>query len=157
MKRQGVKTQTVKRLLSLTMTVVVAAGVVSPALGARPKQRGSFTATGLPYPAADPGGGQPAREECVQGIFIGEGSRKTLTARRRGVLTATMSGFEGDWDLYVLYPSGQVIVGSIQNQLVEAAPPEEKVVVPLRRGETVDIVPCNWLGGAQATVEYALD
>jgi hypothetical protein len=74
-----------------------------------------------------------------------------------GTLTLAMSGFTGDWDLYVINSDGVAIARSDNEQVGPTmAPAEEKIVMPLAKGETYDLVVCNWAGAPQASasLEY---
>jgi len=115
--------------------------------------RGTFVVRALPFPRLDGSGTSRRKGSCQYGVFLGE-SGVDLRIPSRGVLFAEMRGFSGDWDLYVLDTSGGLITGSIQNQLTESAPPEEQVVASLRKGDQIQLIGCNWLGGLEATVEY---
>ena len=69
-----------------------------------------------------------------------------------GNLTLAMSGFTGDWDLYVFDDAGVAIARSDNEQVGQTmAPPEEKIEMPLEKGRTYELVICNWAGAPQAT------
>ena len=70
-----------------------------------------------------------------------------------GTLTLSMSGFTGDWDLYVFDDAGVAIARSDQAQVPDMAPPEEKIEMALEKGRAYDLVICNWAGAPQASAD----
>lgn len=100
----------------------------------------------LPY-ASDLG-----PEGCRMGE---EGVHKTtfsFTTPAKGVLDVTLEAFEGDWDLYVM-DGDNVLAASDQSQL-QGAGASEKILIPLGKKKTIQIVGCNWAGGPTATGMY---
>ncbi|MDQ4126292.1 MAG: hypothetical protein M3134_11955 [Actinomycetota bacterium] len=146
-----------KALASLVALGLVASFSASPALAGKAKKKKvtktiseTIDVTAVPFPnyssytaTATPG--------CTAGQ---EGVHKhthPLEAPGNGTLTLAMSGFTGDWDLYVF--EGNVAIARSDNEQVgpTMAPAEEKVVMPLSKGKTYDLVVCNWAGAPQAT------
>ncbi len=146
------------------IATLVAAGLVAgfaaaPAMAGKKKKATktiseTISATAVPFPNLSSHTGT-AMPGCTAGE---EGVHKLTTPLETpgpGTLTFTMSGFTGDWDLYLFDDAGVPIARSDQAQVPDMAPPEEKIVAPLERGKTYELVVCNWAGAPQATAEYA--
>jgi hypothetical protein len=75
----------------------------------------------------------------------------------KGKLTADLSAFQGDWDLYVINAAG-LVLGRSEN--IQAPPDlaaaEEKVTVAFKKMADIAIVACNWAGAPQAELHYKL-
>ena len=139
-----------RRFVALAATALLAVSV-APAAAAGGKH-GSFAATALPFPnysshteTAEPG--------CLAGVDGVHNVSEPFTAPGKGVLKATMSGFTGDWDLYLTDDSGAPLLGSAQDQTAGAAA-EESVELALKPKQTVNITPCNWAGAPEAEVHW---
>ena len=135
--------KTITVLLVLTLVAVVA---VAPAAAGKKKKKGSFSASG-PVPAID-----LCPNDAQEGISK---TTESLKIPFPGILTVTMTGFEGDWDLYVTDSEGGEIAAGTESQLT-GAPPSEEVKVFLPKGYEVQMVACNWLGGLSAEVAWSL-
>lgn len=149
-----------KALASLIAIGLVASFAATPALaGKKSKKKATKTisetieATAVPFPnySSYTGTETPG---CTAGQ---EGVHKLTTPFETpgpGTLTLTMSGFTGDWDLYLFDDAGVPIARSDIEQVGPTmAPPEEKIVMPLAKGRTYDLVVCNWAGAPEATAE----
>ncbi|MFN2388772.1 MAG: hypothetical protein ABR575_04095 [Actinomycetota bacterium] len=153
------RARTAAALMVLVLAVVALAGSASSSPADRKKKRkpikGSFTVQALPFPRVE--GSPPGHQKgsCRYGVYVTDPG-VTFKPRSKGVLTARMDGFAGDWDLYLLDATNQVIVGATQNQVTEGAPAEETLIVGLERRVEVRLVACNWSGGPQADVAYEL-
>lgn len=133
---------------SITMLLVLALLV---ALGAAPatagkKKKGSFSAEN-PVPAVDTCP-TDAQEDLSK-------TSEALKVPFNGILTVTMTDFQGDWDLYVTDADGGEIVSSVGSQLT-GTPPEEEVSIYLPKGMSVQMIACNWIGGPTAEVAWEL-
>lgn len=146
-----------KALVSLIALGIVASLTASPALAGKKKKTktisDSISATAFPLPnlSSHTGTEMPG---CTAGQ---EGVHKVTTPLETpgsGTLTFEMSGFTGDWDLYLFDDAGIPIGRGDQAQVPDGAPPEEKIVAPLAKGKTYELVVCNWAGAPQATAEY---
>lgn len=145
------------------VAIVAAAGLLA-SIGAAPAVAGkkpvkvheSFGATLAPFPKlaawGDPAGltkpGCTAGQEGVH--WVGQ----EVTAPGKGTLRFYAEGFTGDWDLYVF--QGDVVIASSEHAQAgqELAPPEEEALVPLKKGQTVTLVACNWLGDPNVEAHY---
>jgi hypothetical protein len=148
-----------------TLAMVITAGLVLGALAgpgvagpkkkkAKPKKiEDTVSLTAAPFPnySSHTGTTSPG---CTAGE---EGVHKVTTALHvpgKGKLTADLSGFQGDWDLYVFNAAGQVLGRSENEQVPAGAPAEESVSVTLKKMTDLEIVGCNWAGTPEAELHY---
>ena len=132
------------------IAVLAAAGLVA-ALGAAPasagkakKVHGTFGATLLPLPnlSSHTGTEKPGCTAGQEGVhWVGQ----EFVSPGKGNLRFYTEGFTGDHDLYV-FVGDVAYARSDQEQVPAGAPPEEEVVLPLKKGDKVLLVACNWLG-----------
>jgi hypothetical protein len=134
-----------KAVISVLVVALVAGLVAAPASAGKKKtKKEDWSMTGRPLPilsdASDTG--------CLEGQ---EGIHKTthpFTTPGSGILEARIDNFQGDWDLYVVDENG-VLAASDTSQL-QGSPPQELILLPLKKGTDVAIVACNWAGGPTA-------
>lgn len=148
-----------KALASLIALGLVASFSASPALAGKAKKKKvtktiseTIDVTAVPFPNLSSHTSTPT-PGCTAGQ---EGVHKhthPFQAPGSGTLTLSMSGFTGDWDLYVFNADGVAIARSDNAQVPDMAPPEEKVEMALAKAESYDLVICNWAGAPQATAE----
>ena len=136
--------------LLIVGALIVAVGA-APATGAKKRTRTvsqNWEVVAAPFPGADDHS-DPANECGVEGVSYGIHSFSTPG---KGKLTTLLSGFEGEWDLYVTDGDGSVL-GSSVNFMTGS---EEKVTLSLPAKTEVRIYACNFLGGptAQAELKY---
>lgn len=147
-----------KALASLVALGLVASFAASPAVAAKGKKKKvtktiseTIDVTALPFPnySSRTGTALPGCTAGEEGVHKHTHPFETPGA---GTMTLSMSGFTGDWDLYVLNSDGIAVARSDNEQVGEAmAPPEEEVVMPMGKGETYSLVICNWAGAPQAS------
>jgi hypothetical protein len=152
-----------KALATLVALGLVASFSASPALAGKKKAKKvtktiseTIDVTAVPFPnyssyTATPTPGCTAGQEGVHKLTY------AFETPGAGNLTLAMSGFTGDWDLYVFNSDGVAIARSDNEQVGQSmAPAEEKIVMPMGKGETYDLVICNWAGAPQASasLEY---
>lgn len=135
-----------KTVLILAVLAFALVSVAAPALAAK-KRSGSFSASGVPFPGPD---GCNGAHGAVEGVHV---TSETFKAPFNGFLTVTMSGFEGDWDLFLNDSDGNELMASTESQLTGSAPTEE-VLYPLTKKTEVMMSACNWIGGPSATVDW---
>jgi hypothetical protein len=151
-----------KALATLIALGLVASFSASPALaGKKAKKKVTKTisetieVTAVPFPNYSSYSGT-ATPGCTAGQEGVHKATRAFETPGNGTLTLSMSGFTGDWDLYVF--DGSVAIARSDNEQVgpAMAPAEEKIVMPLQKGKTYDLVVCNWAGAPQATasLEY---
>lgn len=113
---------------------------------ANSRDRGTFTAKGAPYVDVS------LEDDACWKAF--EGVHKTthiFTARRTGIVKASMKGFDGDWDLFLTNGKDVVLAQSWQSQTL-GAPPSETVATSVTKGTRVSIVACNSLSSQLETL-----
>lgn len=140
-----------KTLRVLIVGALIVAIGAAPATGAKKRTRTvsqNWEVVAAPFPGADDHS-DPATECGVEGVSYGIHSFSTPG---KGTLTTLLSGFEGEWDLYVTNSDGAVLGSSVNFMTV----PEEKVTLRLPAKTEVRIYACNFLGGpmAQAELKY---
>ena len=137
--------------LAASLTLVVAAGALSPALAApKPKPvTKSYTATAFPP--------DPSHAAVTTGICNTTNPtsqhNEPFTVPFKGTLVVDMSGFAGDWDL-ALYSGSSLVAQSAQDLTADPQTPE-KITIKLKKvGQKLSIRACNFAGGPTANVKY---
>lgn len=144
-----------RRIIALAIAgAALAALFAGPAAAGKAKRvEGSFGATLAPLPnlSSSTGTAKPGCTAGEEGVhWVGE----EFTSPGKGTLNFYTEGFTGDWDLYV-FQGDLAIARSDQEQAGPTmAPPEEKVSLPMTKGQTVTLVACNWLGDPNVTANY---
>lgn len=138
-----------KKLTVLVLALALSAlALAAPALAAKKKTvTEDWTATNpVPYPASFAGQGAG----CQEGQDALTRTSHAFTAPGNGLLEVTLDNFQGDWDVFVY--AGDAIIGqSDAGQVISGAPPGEKIIgLKLKKGQAIDILACNWLGGPTA-------
>lgn len=144
------------------IAIVAAAGLVA-SIGAAPALAGkkpvkvheTFGATLAPFPKlaawGDPVG--LSKPGCSAGQQDVHWTAVDFTAPGTGKLRLYMEGFTGDHDLYV-FDGDMPLYKSEGSQYDMADGPEEEIVAPLKKGQTVTLVACNWLGHPDVIAHY---
>jgi len=111
----------------------------------------TFGANLLPFPNLS-GATGTARSGCSAGEqdvhWVGVGFKSPGT----GTLRMWMEGFVGDHDLYVY--DGDTKYGESINDQTAGAPAEEEVTLPLKKGQEVMLIACNWLGEVEVLAHF---
>ena len=146
-----------RKLIALIAAAALVASLgAAPALaGKKKKVHESFGATLAPFPklaaVGDPVGltrpGCSAGQEGVH--WVGH----EFTAPGKGKLRLYAEGFTGDHDLYI-FEGDQALYKSEGAQYDGSAPAEEEIVATLKKGQTVTLVACNWLGHPDVIAHY---
>ncbi|MFN2594758.1 MAG: hypothetical protein ABR579_07715 [Actinomycetota bacterium] len=147
-----------RKTITSVLVGLLVAGAMATAAQAKPVG-GSYDETLAPFPKlaawGDPAGiTQPS---CLAGQSGVNWNAHDFTAPGNGTLMASMKGFTGDWDLFILNDQGDrdaPLAMSENDQTEGGAAPEEEVKLALKKGQKVQIAPCNWAGAPQATVNY---
>lgn len=149
-----------RRIIALALAAAtVSALFAGPAVAGKSKGKavsGSFGATLAPFPklaaVGDPVGlTKPGCSAGQEGInWVGQ----EFTSPGKGTLRFYAEGFTGDWDLYIF--QGDLVVGRGEQAQVgqELAPPEEEILLPMKKGQTVTLVACNWLGDPNVVANF---
>ena len=139
-----------RRALAVLVAGALAIGLVAgPATAGRTKTvKRQWDVVAAPFPGAD--GHTTPSEECgVEGATYG---LYRFKAPGRGKLDVRLSGFEGEWDLYVTDSAGNLMGSSVQFMTGS----EERVVVKVPSKKELLIYACNFAGGptAQGKLKY---
>ena len=115
----------------------------------------TFGATLFPFPKDerwnDAGFTKPGCYSGEEGIHW---VAQEFTAPGKGTLRMWMEGFTGDHDMY-LYVDEEVFLRGDQAQVGTApAPPEEEITFTLKKGQTITMVACNWMGQPDVLAHY---
>ena len=150
-----------RKLIALTVALGVLASLgAAPAVAGKKKKaikvHETFGADLLPFPKDerwnDAGFSRPG---CTAGEEEIHWVAQEFTAPGNGTLRIYMEGFTGDHDIYILdgdmplYRGDQAQVGS-----TAPAPAEEEILAPLKKGDTVLMVACNWAGLPEVLAHY---
>ena len=142
-----------RKLIAVMLLGALGASMAAaPAFAGKKKIHDSFTALALPFPnySSHTATAKPGCTAGQEGVhWVGHEFKPPAN----GQLSASMEGFDGDWDLYV-FQGDVALMRSDQAQVPDGAPAEEKLALPLKKGKAVTIVACNWAGGPEATVHY---
>ena len=143
-----------RRLIALALAAAaLAALTAAPAAAGKGKHvHGTFGATLAPLPNLSSHTGT-AKPGCTAGQEGVHWVAEEVTAPGKGTLRFYAEGFTGDHDLYV-FDGDVAIARSDQPQVPDGAPPEEEVLVPLKKGQTITLVACNWFGQPNVEAHY---
>ena len=134
------------------VAVLSAAPAVAGGKGGKHVQ-GEISGTLLPFPnlSSHTGTTIPGCAAGQEGVhWVGQ----ELKAPGKGTLKFSMSGFQGDHDLYVFNSDMVAIARSDNAQVPDMAPPEEEILLPMKKGDTVLLVVCNWMGQPNVFATY---
>ena len=143
-----------KFLAVLAAAGMAAAMSAAPAVAGGGKHvSGEISATLLPFPNLSSHTGTTI-PGCAAGQEGVHWAGQEFKAPGKGTLTFSMSGFTGDHDLYVFNTDGVAIARSDNAQVPDGAAPEEEVSLPMKKGDTVTLVACNWMGQPNVLASY---
>ncbi len=143
------------------MITVLAAGALlmtlagAPAIAGKKKVHETFGATLAPWPKLA-AWGDPVRltkPGCSSGQENVNWVAQEFTAPGNGTLRFWMEGFTGDHDIYIFDGDTALLRGE-QSQVPDQAPPEEELSLVMKKGQTVTLVACNWLGQLEVEAHY---
>lgn len=142
-----------RKLFALLAAGALVASMSSSALAGKPKKvHETFGANLAPFPNLSSATGTEM-PGCTAGV---EGVHKVsqeFVSPGKGTLRVYMEGFTGDHDLYV-FADGVAVARGDQAQVPDGAPPEEEVLFPLTKGQTITMVACNWAGQPEVLAHY---
>lgn len=141
------------RLLAATLAAVAA--VAGSALPADAKPAGETYSVQLPVPF-------PVMEGMAHfhGCWNGEEGvskhTKAIKLPSVGLFKAQVS-YTGDWDLYLFDTKGTILAAAETVETGNVNPAVEKISwKKAKKGQTVNLVVCNWSGLKDATVSWTL-
>ena len=146
-----------RKAISILIGVGLVAAFMGPAAAKPKKVHGTFGATLVPFPKlaawGDPAGlTKPGCSSGQEGIhWVGQ----KFTSPGKGNLRFYMEGFTGDHDIYVFDPKTEIAIARGDNaQVPDGLPPEEEIILPLKKKQTVLLVACNWFGHPEVEAHY---
>ncbi|MFN2388860.1 MAG: hypothetical protein ABR575_04560 [Actinomycetota bacterium] len=153
-----------RTIVCLVSALLVAGLVAAPATAKKKKKavhvQDSIEARLLPFPKLASWGDlvgitKPGCSAGQEGThWVGE----EFTAPGKGTLRFHTENFTGDWDLY-MFMGDTLIARSDEPQVnltapAEPAPPEEEIKLPMKTGQKVLLVVCNWMGHPDVKALY---
>lgn len=142
----------------IALLAVAALGVAllslpaSAGKGKKKKVHETFGANLAPLPNLS-GATGTERPGCSAGIENVHWVGVEFTSPGKGTLRFYMEGFTGDHDIYIF--QDDIVFGrGDQAQVPDGAPPEEEIELPLTKGQTVQLVACNWFGEPEVLAHY---
>lgn len=149
-----------RRIIALALVgAALTASVAAPSAAAQKKKgkhvHGTFGATLAPFPKLAAWGDavgltKPGCSSGQEGVhWVGH----EFTAPGKGTLRFYAEGFQGDHDIYI-YQDDTAIARGEQPQVPDMAAPEEEVFLKMKKGMTVTLVACNWLGEPEVEAHY---
>jgi hypothetical protein len=133
---------------------LVASLSAAPALAAKPKKvHDSFGAMLAPFPnlSSHTSTAKPGCSAGQEGVhWVGH----EFAAPGNGTLRFYTEGFTGDHDLYVFQGDVKIAESIAEQAGAGMAPAEEEISLPLKKGQTVTLVACNWLGSPDVQAHY---
>jgi hypothetical protein len=134
-----------KGLALLVLAALMVSIAALPATAAKKKKTVTedWQVTAAPFPGAEDHS-DPATECGTQDVNY---AIHTFKTPGRGRLETVISGYQGEWDLYVTDSNGNVLGSGVQFMTGT----EERVKVTLPAGTEVNIYACNFAGGPTAT------
>lgn len=140
-----------RRVLTLIILGSLLVGASSMPASAAKKKRtvtDEWQVIAAPFPGAEDHS-DPATECGLEDVSY---TIHSFSTPGKGTLTTRLSGFEGEWDLYVTDGDG-TLLGSSVNFM---AGPQEEVTLKLPAKAEINIYACNFLGGptADADLKY---
>jgi hypothetical protein len=143
-----------RKAISILIGVGLVAVLIVPAAAKPKKVHGTFGATLAPFPNYS-SATQTERPGCAGGEEGAHWVGHEFTSPGKGNLRFYMEGFTGDHDIYVFDPKTEIAIGrGEQPQVPDGAPPEEEVILPLKRKQKVLLVACNWFGQPEVEAHY---
>jgi hypothetical protein len=139
-----------RTVLATSLTAVVAAGALAPALAAPPKpvtkKYTATTATPDPTPISGQTGGN-----CSPTLDTAK-HETPFTMPFAGTLKVDLNGFQGDWALAILNSKGDKIADH-DNDVSEPIDTPSQIVLKFKKKTDIVIRACNFAGGPTANVE----
>jgi hypothetical protein len=135
-----------KGLALLVLAALMVSVAAGPATAAKKKTvTEDWQVTAAPFPGADDHS-DPATECGTQDVNY---AIHTFKTPGRGTLETVISGYQGEWDLYVTDSNGNLLGSSVQFMTGT----EERATVTLPARAEVNIYACNFAGGPTAMGE----
>jgi hypothetical protein len=145
------------RTLALVATAgAVAFGAFAPATAATKTKPITieYDVQGLPNPQPLPSG-----TSCLEDQYEGiSRTTKTIKTTGPGVLSVTLNGFSGDWDITLMDQDGEELAvgdGTSTGGGAPATNGEDTLVQKFKKASTFKVAVCNFAGTPQAHVKVS--
>ena len=144
----------IRSIAAVAAVGILGAGAYAPATAA-PKTKPiamEYDVEGLPNPQPLPSG-----TSCLDAEYEGVSrTTKTIKTTGKGVLSVTLSGFSGDWDITLLDKDGEELAAGTGTTTGGGAPAADGVdtlVQKFKKADTFQVAVCNFAGSPQAHVK----
>ena len=136
--------------LVISLSLVAAAGSLSPAIAGKPKPvTKEYTAS-----ANVPGGvGSQADSQICSDTIAASVYDVTFKAPFKGRFSVKQDGFQGDWDLALVQDGANSAESAQDMTSTDISRPEEITGYKLKKGEEITVRSCNFAGGPTAHVK----
>ena len=141
-----------RTLAATSLTVVVAAGALAPALAAPPKPVTKSYTANAPVPDPTPFTGETGGN-CSP-IIPEAKDEQPFTMPWAGTLKVDLTGFQGDWALAVLDSKGKKLADHDNDATSEPVDAPSQIVLKVKKKTDLIIRACNFAGGPTGTVKY---
>jgi hypothetical protein len=144
-----------RRIIALALAAAAVTAVFAgPAAAGKAKHvQGTVGGTLLPFPnySSSTGTATPGCTAGQEGVnWVGQ----EFTSPGKGTLRFYAEGFTGDWDLYVFQGDLKYAESAQEQAGPTMAPAEEEILLPMKKGQTITLVVCNWLGDPNVTANF---
>ena len=146
----------IRSLALVAAAGIVAAGAFAPATAATKTKPISmeYDVQGLPNPQPLPSG-----TSCLDSSYEGiSRTTKTIKTTGPGVLSVTLNGFAGDWDITLMDKDGEELAAGDGTSTGGGAPAtagEDTLVQKFKKASTFQVAVCNFAGTPQAHVKLS--
>jgi hypothetical protein len=145
----------VRRLAAVTAVGVLAVGAYAPATAA-PKTKPitmEYDVEGIPNPQPLPSG-----TSCLDAQYEGiSRTTKTIKTTGKGILTVTLTGFAGDWDITAMDKDGGELAAGEGTTTggtdVPSTSGVDTLTLKFKKADTFQVAVCNFAGSPQAHVK----
>ncbi|MCU1589807.1 MAG: hypothetical protein JWP11_1063 [Frankiales bacterium] len=144
----------VRRVAAVATLAVLAVGSYAPALAKAKPIAMEYDVTGVPNPQPLPSG-----TSCLDAKYEGiSRTTKTIKTTGAGVLSVTLSGFAGDWDITLMDANGEEIAAGDGTSTGAGAPSTAGVDTleqKFKKASTFQVAVCNFAGSPMAHVKLS--
>ena len=133
-----------RKALPTALALLVAAAGLAPALAAPAKGfTEEYDVQGTPW--VNPPTGPPCSDGTMEGASR---TSRTFKLPSAGTIEVTVTGFRGDWDTSIQNEAGAVLAAG------SGTDNKETLTLKTKKGMTLAIGVCNFLGGPSANAKY---
>lgn len=133
----------------LALVTVLAVGVALGTTANAAPPKGFSKTVSFTDATPDPSGNTASGNEHHCDGKLPQEKPLSITIPGPGTVDVSLAGFQGDWALQVRDAKGEVLAGDDVNP-----PSYEATSLRLKKGTTIQILPCNLAGSPAGTVTY---